>query len=133
MITVWTDGSCLGNPGYGGWAWYAPDRGVLPVSHSGYVRYTTNNRMELQAIAEALTDLMGEQNLKIVTDSQWSINVITRKWKAKINLDVLRKIWEILKSYSHVEFKWVKAHATSPQNNYVDQMARSAALHARTL
>ena len=92
-MKIYTDGSCLRNPGGpGGWAWWSP---TTKRMDSGRVAVTTNNRMELQAILEAVKALKDGRTVRIYSDSQWSINVLTRRWKAKKNLDLIEAIWAL--------------------------------------
>lgn len=130
-MEVYTDGSCLGNPGPGGWALWIPD---LNATKSGGDPRTTNNRMELTAIIQALK----HYKIKTVyTDSVYCKNGITKwceKWKrngwktAKGDEVKNRDLWEQLVDLSEdVEFRWVKAHAKNPHNNKVDLMAREEA------
>lgn len=129
---VYTDGSCLGNPGHGGWAWYNP---MENKSNSGYGGpRSTNNIMELRACIEALTEFPGAQ---VVTDSSYVKQGITawigkwmrNGWKTASGEPVKNKeLWEQLYLVSRgASWKWVKAHAKDPFNNQVDKMAREAA------
>lgn len=134
MISIWTDGSCLGNPGPGGWAFTSPGH----LSNSGYEPDTTNNRMELQAIIEALkwaNTVYPEVHIKIFSDSLWSINVLTEKWRPKKNLDLIREAQTLMgnrnplmaQSPHRIILEWVKGHSTSPQNRIADYLANEAA------
>ena len=92
-MKIYTDGSCLRNPGGpGGWAWWCP---TTRRFDSGYVAETTNNRAELQAILEAVKALGDGRTVRIYTDSQWSLSVLTRRWKAKKNRDLIEAIWAL--------------------------------------
>lgn len=130
MQTIYTDGSCLGNPGRGGFAVVFEDREIS----QGY-RRTTNNRMELLAVITALE--MSEGAAVIVTDSQYVVNGI-EKWLA----GWIRKGWrgsagpvknvDLWKRYlacarPDVSFKWVKGHAGNPKNERADTLAVLAA------
>lgn len=130
-MIIYTDGSCHGNPGKGGWALYCPETGF---ESSGAEAKTTNNRMELTAIMSAL---MVPGVTKIVTDSdychkgctKWAKGWAKKGWKTSTgskvkNDDLWKKILEL--DPTRVEFQWVKAHATDEHNNHVDQLANRA-------
>ena len=127
VYTIYTDGSCLRNPnGPGGWA-------VVIVEENGYEYYfadgdpsTTNNRMELTAVIEAVSLLKQGQECLIYSDSQLTINCATGKWKRKANLD----LWEEYEEFSKnkkIKFEWVKAHNGNHYNELVDKMAYNEA------
>lgn len=119
MIQVYTDGSCRERKG--GYA-YVILTDDYEMSWSGFKDDTTNNRMELTAVIEALKIL--EQNVSciIYSDSQWVINCALRKWKRNKNLD----LWE---EYDHqsksrtIQFVWVKGHAGNKYNELCDKLA----------
>ena len=130
-MIIYTDGSCHGNPGKGGWALYCPETGM---ENWGAEANTTNNRMELTAIVHALA-VPGVT--KIITDSdychkgctKWINGWVKKGWKtasgtAVKNDDLWKKILEL--DPTRVEFQWVKAHAANDHNNYVDQLANKA-------
>ena len=73
MLKIWTDGSCLGNPGPGGWAFIATN-GTQTAERSGYELNTTNNRMELTAVIRALTASRHHNEIELHTDSQYVKN-----------------------------------------------------------
>jgi ribonuclease HI len=132
MIEIYTDGSCLKNPdGPGGWAFcYIPknkEEKVIIVSDGE--KSTTNNRMELTAIIEALRfigedkkDKEDKNEYKIYTDSQLCINCATGVWKRNKNLD----LWKLYDKYSKnkkLHFQWVKGHSGNTYNELVDHHA----------
>lgn len=128
-IQVYTDGSCIGNPGRGGWAFLVFDAGSKKVifEESGSDSQTTNNRMEMMAIIKALKYLAENdvKNAEIFCDSRLVVNTINLGWKKKANTD----LWlEMFSLFSKVEVKvsWVKAHSTNVLNNRVDELARRA-------
>ena len=135
-VTIYTDGSCEPNPGAGGWAALLlfPGRQV-PLS--GAEPDTTNNRMELTAAVEALRALPERSHVTLVTDSEylkkgiteWMPNWRARNWRRKggqlANVDLWKMLDQILAQHQ-VEWRWVKAHASSQYNNMVDQLAREA-------
>lgn len=134
-IVVATDGSCLGNPGPGGWAWYVD-------SHrwqAGASVSTTNNQMELQAVLEALRSLPRDATLHIESDSKYAIDALTswihnwrrRGWKTSAgkpvaNRDLIVSIDRELTG-RNVTFKWVRGHAGHERNEAADLRARAAA------
>ncbi len=123
-MKIYTDGSCLRNPGGpGGWAWWSP---TTKQMGSGHVAETTNNRMELQAILEAVKALEDDRAVRIYSDSQWSINVLTRRWKAKKNLDLIEAIWA-LPHWNTVRLHWVRGHNGHRDNEKADALANAAA------
>ncbi len=131
---VYTDGACSGNPGPGGWAWAIPGgawaRGAAPD--------TTNQRMELQAVLEAMRAIDGP--LEVVSDSTYVVNCFRdrwwagwhrRNWRNSQNKPVAnRDLWEPLIDAvlaREVRFRWVKGHSTDPINGYVDRLAVESA------
>jgi ribonuclease HI len=132
-IIVYTDGSCLGNPGPGGWAWLALEEkktGTEKISYdSGGESHTTNNRMEMTALLQALHYLTAKHradNIAIFSDSNLLVQTINQGWKKKANLDLWLEIERLL---PQVDFKisWVKAHHQDPHNIQCDKLALAAA------
>ncbi len=123
-IEIYTDGSCIGNPGPGGW-------GVL-IMHdgkdtelSGNEKDTTNNRMEMMGIINALEWVnknAKESKITIYSDSNLIIKTINDGWKKKANTDLWAQI-DKLRGWLNIEWKWVKAHAENKYNNRVDVLA----------
>lgn len=144
QAVIWTDGSCLSNPGRGGWAYVltTPNHGTLE-ERSGHDPDTTNNRMELAAIAEALEAHAGRfRHLTVWTDSQYAVNAFNqgwiRKWETNDwrtakrqpvkNQDLWQRIRQALADgTAEVRFVWVKGHAGHPDNERADRLAHSAA------
>ena len=138
MIEVYTDGSCLGNPGKGGWAFLVNNEGVIS-SRSGYSIKTTNNQMELTAAIKAIEFLVNHKEMSIYTDSNYLKNGITlwvtnwkkNNWKTASKNPVKNKeLWERLDQLNYlkkIKWKWVKAHDTNKLNNEVDLLARQSA------
>jgi len=131
---VYTDGACLGNPGRGGWAWIVPDG---PYG-SGAEPHTTNQRMELKAVVEALANLDG--SLEVISDSAYVVNCfrdrwwegwIARGWKTAGGKPVAnRDLWEPLVEEVRrrkVVFRWVKGHSGDRWNDLADRLAVQAA------
>ena len=138
MIEIYTDGSCLENPGNGGWAAIINDDGKIEKI-SGSEKNTTNNRMELMAPIEALGKISKKKKVKIFTDSQyvkmgitnWIHNWIKNNWQTSKKEDVKNKdlwlnLYKLTQSHD-VEWHWVKAHAGNTLNEEVDALAKDAA------
>ena len=138
MIEIYTDGSCLENPGNGGWAAIINDDGKIQKI-SGSEKNTTNNRMELMAPIEALGKINKKKKVKIFTDSQyvkmgitnWIHNWIKNNWQTSKKEDVKNKdLWLNLYKLTQsldIEWHWVKAHAGNTLNEEVDALAKDAA------
>ena len=138
MIEIYTDGSCLENPGNGGWAAIINDDGKIEKI-SGSEKNTTNNRMELMAPIEALGKIKKKKKVKIFTDSQyvkmgitnWIHNWIKNNWQTSKKEDVKNKdLWLNLYKLTQsldIEWHWVKAHAGNTLNEEVDALAKDAA------
>ena len=121
---IYTDGSCLENPGCGGWCFTVLENNEQWTVVGGE-HHTTNNRMELQAVIEALDFIQG-QEYEIYTDSLLTLNCATGLWKRKSNLD----LWNLYDSKSKnkiLHWNWVKAHNEDEFNEYVDKLAKSEA------
>ena len=138
MIKVYTDGSCLENPGKGGWAAIIiNDSGRIEIK--GSKEKTTNNQMELTAPIMALKKIPQGSKVQIFTDSkyvksgitEWIHNWKKNGWKTADKKEVKNKnLWTELDDLSNsfdIEWIWVKAHSTDELNNEVDLMARSSA------
>ena len=134
MIEVYTDGSCLGNPGKGGWAFLVNNEGVIS-SRSGYSIKATNNQMELTAAIEGLTILKEPCSVELFTDSKYVMDGITRwiqnwkknNWRTASKKDVKNKeLWQKLDeliSYHQVQWHWVKGHSGDIGNETADILA----------
>ena len=132
---VFTDGSAVPNPGPGGWGvvWVA-EGAVLSKAH-GHEPDTTNNRMELRALIEAFKMLPGDAAVDVHTDSQLSVNTITkwapgwerRGWKRKTgpisNLDLVRELLEHSRDHPDCRLRWIAGHAGHRWNEYADSLA----------
>lgn len=132
---VFTDGSCQGNPGPGGWgAVYVRDGKILEERH-GFDPQTTNNRMELTAMIEGLSMVGPGEEIDVYSDSQLVVNTLTkwaaswekRGWKRKggpvMNLDLVQRAYALLKERPHARVKWIRAHDGSRWNEYADALA----------
>jgi ribonuclease HI len=139
-LIVYTDGACRGNPGPGGWAWAIPGGRFA----SGADPATTNQRMEITAVLEALRTLTPEEasDIEVISDSTYVVNCFRdrwwqgwqrRNWKNSQNKPVAnRDLWEplielALSSESNVTFRWVKGHSGDRWNDRVDELATIAA------
>ncbi len=141
VLTIYTDGGCLGNPGVGGWAFVATD-GTEVIEHSGNNPHTTNNRMELLAVIRALEYSLSlserPELVKIYTDSQyvkrgiseWIHNWKRNGWKTAAKKEVKnREFWialDNLTDYLTIEWHWVKGHAGIELNERCDQLVKAA-------
>tara|TARA_B110001452_G_scaffold226374_1_gene200744 strand:- start:149 stop:574 length:426 start_codon:yes stop_codon:yes gene_type:complete len=138
MIKIYTDGSCLNNPGNGGWAAIINDDGdVLKIS--GSEKNTTNNKMELMATIKALQKINKNEQVEIYTDSkyvklgitEWIHKWIKNNWQTSKKEPVKnKKLWielyKLNKSFK-INWVWVKAHAGNVLNEEVDLLAKKAA------
>jgi ribonuclease HI len=137
-VVIYTDGACKGNPGPGGWgAWLR--RGDFEKELFGGEAVTTNNRMELTAVIEALKALKRPCSVLLYTDSQyvrqgiteWIKNWKVRGWKTAArqpvkNADLWRALDEQAQRHE-VEWHWVKGHAGDPGNEKADALANQGA------
>ena len=138
MIKIYTDGSCIENPGKGGWAAIILNNGNK-IEIKGNKENTTNNQMELLAPIQALKKIPKGSKVQIFTDSkyvksgitEWTHNWKKNGWKTVSKQDVKNKeLWlelDILNNEFEINWNWVKAHSTDKLNNEVDLLARSAA------
>ena len=138
MIRIYTDGSCLGNPGNGGWAAIIIED-EKKTHIKGSKKDTTNNQMELLAPIKALKKIPKGSNVQIFTDSkyvksgitEWIHNWKKNGWKTANKQPVKNKeLWidldELSKNFQ-IEWTWVKGHSIDQLNNEVDAMARDIA------
>lgn len=134
-IIIYTDGACSGNPGPGGWGALMRS-GDHKKEICGGELDTTNNRMEMMAVIEALSALKKCSNVKLYTDSKYVLQGITEwmdGWKAKNwktaskkpvkNKDLWQRIDTLVQEHN-VELVWVKGHAGDPGNERADELAR---------
>ncbi len=134
---VFTDGSCEGNPGPGGWGvvWVEDDR-VVKELH-GHDPATTNNRMELRALIAAFEMLPADAELTIHSDSELCVKTLNewakaweqRGWRRKsgpiANLELVKQLWALKNAHPRVQLKWIRAHDGSRWNEYADALANS--------
>ncbi|WP_295150759.1 ribonuclease HI [Campylobacter sp.] len=132
-VKLFSDGSCLGNPGAGGWA-YILQYGNAIKKASGAEAMTTNNQMELTAAIMGLSALKQPCCVELFTDSEYVVKAINSwlaKWvvtdfKGKKNADLWRRYLAAAAPHE-IKASWVKGHAGHPQNEECDAMARAAA------
>ena len=139
QVEIFTDGACKGNPGPGGWGAVLRSGG-REKELSGSAPATTNNRMELSAVIEALVALKEPCEVQLYTDSKYVIDGITKwifgwqknGWKNAAKKPVANSdLWLALvdaKQPHKVSWHWVKGHAGHPENERADQLASDAAL-----
>ena len=134
---VFTDGACIGNPGPGGWAWAVSDEEY----ESGHAEQTTNQRMEVTAVLQALSAISG--NVHIVSDSTYVVNCFKQRWWAGwrargwknsrgepvANQDLWRPLIEevVDRRRGEIKLTWVKGHSGDAMNEIVDRLAVQAA------
>ncbi len=133
-VVVYADGACRGNPGPGGWGAWLSSAGHERELFGGD-KLTTNNRMELTAVIEALAALKKRSVVVIYTDSQYVKNGITtwiHGWKARgwqtadkkpvKNIELWQRL-DTLNAGHQVQWRWVKGHSGDPGNERADQLA----------
>ncbi|MGG2143498.1 ribonuclease HI [Symbiopectobacterium sp. RP] len=140
QVEIFTDGSCLGNPGPGGYGVVLRYKQHEKILSAGY-HLTTNNRMELMAAIAALEALTTPCTVVLSTDSQYVLQGITRwinNWKLKgwktadkkpvKNIDLWQRLDAAIQWHT-MRWEWVKGHAGHPENEKCDELARQAASH----
>jgi ribonuclease HI len=134
VVEIFTDGACKGNPGPGGWGVLMVWKGHEKTLHGGETS-TTNNRMELTAVIQAMRALKRSSRVRLHTDSQYVQKGITewltewkrRGWKTSSkapvkNADLWRELDQLVHRH-HIEWRWVRGHAGHPGNERADQLA----------
>ena len=138
-IEIYTDGSCLGNPGKGGYAAILK-YGQYTKELSGGERETTNNRMEIMSVIAALEALNQPCEAELYTDSQYVVNAINEGWAVRwrsmgwmrnkkepaLNSDLWEKLLQLL-SVHKIKFNWVRGHSGHKYNERCDELARNFA------
>ncbi len=136
-VTIYTDGACSGNPGPGGWGALLT-HGSRELELSGGEQQTTNNRMEMQAVIEALSALKRSCDVELYTDStyvrdgvtRWMANWKSNGWKTAARKPVKNQdLWQALDqavSRHRINWHWVKGHSGDPGNERADTLAREA-------
>ncbi len=135
LVTIYTDGACSGNPGPGGWGAILEYNGV-EKELSGGEADTTNNRMELTAVIEALKCLKFSCEVDLYSDSKYVIDALSKGWvwgwkkkgwiksdkKPALNVDLWEQLLPLITTHT-MNYHWVKGHAENPKNNRCDQLA----------
>jgi ribonuclease HI len=142
IVELWTDGACKGNPGPGGWGVLMRSGTHEKTLHGGEMA-TTNNRMELMAVIQGLTELKRSCTVTIHTDSQYVMKGMTEwlaNWKRRGWVTADKKpvknaeLWRMLDeqvSRHRVSWRWVRGHAGDPGNERADQLANQGVEDAR--
>ena len=123
---IYTDGSCIPNPGPGGYGFVVLPTKKDPIEwhvSGGEKNITTNNRMELTAVIEALIFCHDRKNIVIYSDSTYVINCAKGKWKRKKNVDLWEKYNTVSKD-KNINWIWVKGHSNDHYNEIVDALAK---------
>jgi ribonuclease HI len=132
---VFTDGSCEGNPGPGGWGFVWVEDGRIRAEDSGSHPATTNNRMELTALIAAYRALPGDARIDVYSDSQlcvktvneWAAGWEQRGWRRKTgpiaNLELVKELFALARAHPGVTLRWIKAHDGTRWNEYADALA----------
>ncbi|GMU39647.1 MAG: hypothetical protein AMXMBFR23_05130 [Chloroflexota bacterium] len=132
---VFTDGSCSGNPGPGGWGVVYVVNGEVVTQEHGAEPHTTNNRMEFTAMIHGLRMLGPAEEMDVYTDSQLVVNTLTQwakgwernGWKRRDgevkNLDLVQEAYALAKERPLAHIRWIKAHDGSRWNEYADSLA----------
>jgi ribonuclease HI len=134
---VFTDGSCEGNPGPGGWGFVWVENDEIRAEASGKDPATTNNRMELTALIEAYKALPPDIEATIFSDSElcvktineWAAGWEARGWRRKTgpikNLELVQALYRLARAHPRVTLRWIRAHDGSRWNEYVDALANA--------
>jgi len=134
-VEIFTDGACSGNPGPGGWGAILRYNGH-EKELSGGEAHTTNNRMELSAVLNALMALKEECNVVLTSDSKYVVDSVEKGWvygwkkkgwkksdgKPALNVDLWEQLLPLLTKHK-VTFNWIKGHAGHPENERCDRLA----------
>ena len=132
---VFTDGSCEGNPGPGGWGFVWVENDEIVQEKYGRDGDTTNNRMELTALIQALRVLLEDAEAAVYSDSQlcvktvneWAAGWEQRGWRRKsgpiANLELVKQFYALAGARPGVRIEWIRAHDGSRWNEYADALA----------
>ncbi len=135
FVEIFSDGACSGNPGPGGWGAILRCDGY-EKEISGGEAHTTNNRMELTGVIQALSALKYPCKVRVTTDSRYVVDGITKGWaqswkkrgwkksdgKPALNPELWERLLELLAIHD-VEFAWIKGHAGHEENERCDRLA----------
>lgn len=139
VVTIHTDGACVGNPGPGGYGVVLEHSGTVRGKSGGY-RHTTNNRMEMMAVIVGLESLKRPCQVHLYSDSRYVVDAVTKGWAERWrrngwklnkkqpakNPDLWQRLLELCEKHT-VEFHWVKGHSGNPGNELCDRLATEAA------
>lgn len=134
-VEIFTDGACSGNPGAGGWGAVLRYK-TVEKEISGGEAQTTNNRMEMTAVIEALALLKERCKVTLYSDSQYVCNGLAKGWAKKwrangwkksnkepaLNVDLWEKLLQLYDSHT-IKVVWIKGHAGHPENERCDRLA----------
>jgi len=137
LVKLFSDGSCLNNPGRGGWA-FILEYGEYKLKKSGGESFTTNNKMELTAVIMGLKALKFPCEVELYSDSSYVVNGINgwifswikKNFKDVKNPELWREYLQVSAPHKIRAF-WVKGHDGHPQNEECDELARKAALNMK--
>lgn len=124
--TAYTDGACTGNPGPAGSGWIVVSPEGKTEEGFAYLGEATNNIAELTAILRAVKKIPHRVPVVVHTDSQYSIGVLSKGWKAKANGELIKGIRTALADHGAVRFVYVRGHVGVPLNERADELARQA-------
>ncbi len=144
-VVIYTDGACKGNPGLGGWGVLLRAADGTEKELCGGERETTNNRMEMMAVIQALASLKRPCRVTLHMDSQYVLKGITEwiaGWKAKgwktstkqpvKNVDLWQQLDDIVQNAGHsIDWRWVRGHAGDPGNERADALANKGVVQAQ--
>jgi ribonuclease HI len=134
---VFTDGSCEGNPGPGGWGVVWVEGDAVREERNGHDPSTTNNRMELSALIAAYEMLPTDAEVTVYSDSQlcvktvneWAAGWEKRGWRRKsgpiANLELVKRLYVLANAHPRVTLQWIRAHDGSKWNEYADALANA--------
>jgi ribonuclease HI len=133
-IVAYTDGGCIGNPGPAGLGYFIQFPDGRQVQKGEPLGQGTNNVAELTAI-ERVLEIVGDTSSPLVihTDSEYAIGVLTRGWKVKANQELVARIRDRMRGFAKLELRKVRGHVGLPENELVDDLARTAAETQREL
>lgn len=135
QITIYTDGSCSGNPGPGGWGAILDYKGVRKELSGGEYE-TTNNRMEMTAVIKALECLREPCEITLCSDSKYVMDALSKGWakgwrargwrkadrQPALNADLWARMLELCEPHTF-HYQWIKGHAGHPENERCDRLA----------